>query len=66
MWSLVLYSNCFKKSLLKKQMIVNLSAVLLIKVCLCLILFITVSLHYKNNDFIHTYVYDIIFAVSGF
>ena len=46
MWPLVMYSNCLEWNLLKEQM-VNLSAMLLVKVHLYLILYITVSLHYK-------------------
>ena len=47
MWSYVMYSNCFECNLLKEQMVINLSAMLLLKVRLCLILFITVLLNYK-------------------
>ena len=45
--SLVTYSNCFQWNLSKEQMVINFSAMLSLKVCLCLIPFITVSLHYK-------------------
>ena len=59
MWSLVAYSNCFES---KEQTVINLSAtMLLLKVHLCLLLFITVSLEY-NNDYIH----GIIFVAPGF
>ena len=63
MLSLVMYSNCFEQNVLKQQVVINLSAMLLLKVLLCLLLFITVSLYYKiNNDYIH----GAIFAVPGF
>ena len=58
MWSLVTYSKCFKWNCSKEQMVINLSAMLLLKVRLCLILCIYVS----NNDYVH----DIIFAAPGF
>ena len=62
MWSLVMYSNCFEWNLSKEQTLIDLSAtMLLLKVHLCLLLFITVSLDY-NNDCIH----GIIFAAPGF
>ena len=37
MWSLITYSNCFKCNLLNEQMIISLSAMLLLKVCFHLI-----------------------------
>ena len=49
MWSLVMYSNYLEWDLLKEQTIINLSAMLLLKICLYLILFIAVSLHYKKG-----------------
>ena len=58
MWSLVTYSNCLEWNLLKEMMIINLSAVLLLKICLYLMLFITVLF----NDYIH----GIIFTVPDF
>ena len=42
-----MYSNCFEWNLSKEQTVVNLFAMLLLKVCLCLTVFITVSLHYR-------------------
>ena len=47
MWHLVMYSNCFQWNLLKEQIVINLSAMLLLKVPLYLILFTSVSLHNK-------------------
>ena len=44
---LVTYSNCLAWNLSKEQTIINLSAMILLKVFLYLILFITVSWHYK-------------------
>ena len=55
MWSLVMYSNYLGWNLAIKQMVVNFSAMLLLKVHLCLILFITVSLHI-NNGYIYVHV----------
>ena len=40
MWSLVTHSDCLEWDLLKEQTVINLSAMLLLKVCLHLILFI--------------------------
>ena len=48
MLRLVMYSNCFQWNLLKEQMIINLSAMLLLKVPLYLILFTSESL--RNNQ----------------
>ena len=64
MWSLVTYSKCFDYKLEKEQTIINISAILLLKVRLSSILFITVSFYYEciNNDYIH----NIIFAEPGF
>ena len=64
MWSLVTYSKCFDYKLQKEQTIINISAILLLKVRLSLILFITVSFYYEciNSDCIH----NIIFAEPGF
>ena len=54
MWPLVTYCNCFEKNILKEQVVINLYAMVLLKVSLCLILFITVLLCNKiNNDYIH-------------
>ena len=47
MWSLVMYSNCFEWNLLKEQMVINLSVILLLLVHMGLILWITISLYYK-------------------
>ena len=56
MLSLVMYSNCFEQNISKQQVVINLSAMLLLQVLLCLLLFITVSLHYKiNNDYVYTW-----------
>ena len=59
---LVMYSNFFVHNLLKKHTVITLSAMLLLKVCLCLILFITVSLYKTMIKWLHY----IIFAEPGF
>ena len=55
---LVTYSNCFEWNLLKEQTVINLSAMLLLKVHLCLLL----HRYTLNNNYIH----GIIFAVPDF
>ena len=47
MWHLVTYFICSRWNFLKEQMVIKVFAMLLLKVRLHLILFITVSLHYK-------------------
>ena len=60
MWSLLVYPNCFKCNLSKNQQLLTF---LLLKVHLCLVLmlFITVSLHYKIMI-----IHSIPFARPGF
>ena len=60
MWYLVAYSNCLEYNFLKEQMVINLSAMLLLKVSLYVILFVTVPLHYIN------YIHGMIFVAPGF
>ena len=66
MWSLVTYSKCFDYNLLKEQIIINLSAILLLKVRLSLPLFITVSFYYECIKLIVIIMHCIIFAELDF
>ena len=58
MWCLVMHSNCLEWNLSKEQMVINLFALLLLKVCLYLILLYHNTI---NNDYIHGIIkYDIL------
>ena len=62
MWSLVTYSNCFEWNLLKEQVVINLSVMLLHFIKGVLVFNTVYYVLYHYTDYIH----GKIFAVPGF